>query len=131
MIDLNERCPICGGIIGYHINSYGRIVEQCSGCKHIIPDDPVITTNKTTITNNNYVANTNVLPHNYSKDYIKIDDCKPYEIDQFKSNSIEIKCKTIILKQGEVEITFDLNIQLKDYKSITINGVKFKRVKEE
>ena len=92
MIDLNERCPICGGIIGYHINSYGRIVEQCSKCKHIIPDDPVITTNKTTITNNNYVANTNVLPHNYSKDYIKIDDCKPYEIDQCRCGGNPAKC---------------------------------------
>lgn len=126
-----DVCPICGGIIGYHINSYGRIVEQCSRCKHIIPDDPVITTNKTTITNNNYVANTNALPPNYSKDYIKVDDCKPYEIDQSKSNSIEIKCKTITLKQGEVEITFDLNRQLKDYDSIIINGVKFKKVEKE
>ena len=44
-MDFDKRCPICGGVIGYHINSYGRIVEQCSSCKHIIPDDPVITTN--------------------------------------------------------------------------------------
>ena len=137
-MDFNERCPICGGTLGYYINSYGRVVQQCTSCKHIIADD-VIVTNKTTITDNNYVTNTNVLPHNYSKDYIKIDDIdtskiwcsKPYEIDQPKSNSIEIKCKTIILKQDEVEITFDLNRQLKDYDSIIINGVKFKKVEKE
>ena len=135
----NERCPTCGGIIGYHINSYGQVVKQCNWCKHIIANDTVAT-NKITITDfNKQSTNTNnVLPHNYSKDYIKVDDIdaskiwcsKSYEIDQTKLNTIEIKCKTITLKQGEVEITFDLDMQLKDYEFITINGVKFKRVEE-
>lgn len=46
---LNDKCPVCGGTLGYHINSYGRLVEQCNRCKHIITDD-VVLTNKTTFT---------------------------------------------------------------------------------
>lgn len=131
-----EKCPNCGGTIGYHISSYGQVVKQCNWCKHIIANDTIVT-NKTTITDNNYVTNTNIIPHNYLEKYIKLDDidtsklcCKSYEIDQTKLNTIEIKCKTITLKQGEVGITFDLDMQLKDYDSIIINGVKFKKVKE-
>lgn len=54
----NEKCPVCGGIIGYHINSYGQIVKQCSNCKHIIAND-VVATNKTTVTDYNPTIVTN------------------------------------------------------------------------
>lgn len=57
-IVLNERCPVCGGTLGYHINSYGRVVEQCNRCKHIIADD-VVLTNKTTFTGYNQSTTTN------------------------------------------------------------------------
>lgn len=60
-MDFNERCPICGGIIGYHINSYGQIVKQCNNCKHIIADD-VVTTNKTTVTDYNWSTTTTNTP---------------------------------------------------------------------
>lgn len=49
MMDLDERCPVCGGTTYYYINSYGQIVKQCDKCKHIIAND-VVTTNKTTFT---------------------------------------------------------------------------------
>lgn len=52
-----ERCPICGCIIGYHINSYGQVVKQCNNCKHIIADD-VVATDKTTFTGYNQSATT-------------------------------------------------------------------------
>lgn len=81
MIDLNERCPICGSSIEFYINSYGALVEKCSACGKIIGNN-IITTNKTTVIKGNYSTNTN-------------DDR-----------------------------------QLKDYESITINGVKFKKVEE-
>lgn len=135
-----KKCPICGNTLGYYIDNYGQMVKKCIACKHIIADNTVAT-DKTTFTDCDSIStNTNdVLPHNYSEDYIKVDDIdaskiwcsKSYEIDQTKLNTIEIKCKTITLKQCEVEITFDLNMQLKDYDSITINGVKFKRVEGE
>lgn len=55
---LNERCPICGCIIGYYINSYGRVVKQCNNCKHIIADD-IVATNKTIFTGYNQSTTTN------------------------------------------------------------------------
>lgn len=67
MIDLNERCPICNsGLFNFYVNSYGALVKRCAGCGHFITTDSAAT-DKTTITDNNYVTNTN----NYSADYIK------------------------------------------------------------
>lgn len=58
--DLNERCPICGsGSFHYYINGYGAVVKRCAGCGHFITTKSV-TTNKTTITDNNYVTYTKV-----------------------------------------------------------------------
>lgn len=133
---LKDRCPICNsGSFNYYVNGYGTLTKRCAGCGHFITTKSAAT-DKTAITEYTQLTNTNVLPHNYSEDYIKANDIdaskiKPYEIDQTKLNTIELKCKTITLKQGEVEITFDLDMQLKDYEFITINGVKFKRVEEE
>lgn len=56
-MDFNEKCPVCGGTLGYHINSYGRVVQQCNRCKHIIADDVVIT-DKTTFTGYNQSTRT-------------------------------------------------------------------------
>lgn len=67
MIDLNERFPICNsGSFNFYVNSYGALVKRCAGCGHFITTDSAAT-DKTTITDNNYVTNTN----NYSADYIK------------------------------------------------------------
>ena len=57
-MDIAKRCPICGCIIGYYINSYGRVVKQCNNCKHIIADD-VVTTDKTTVIDYNQSTTTN------------------------------------------------------------------------
>lgn len=63
---LNDKCPICGGAIGYHINSYGALVKKCTACGNIIGNN-IITTNKTTITDyNSFSTNTKGI-----KDYVK------------------------------------------------------------
>lgn len=58
MIDLNERCPICGsGSFHYYINGYGALVKRCAGCGHFVTTKSV-TTNKTTITDYTQLTNT-------------------------------------------------------------------------
>lgn len=61
MIDLNERCPICGsGSFHYYINGYGALVKRCAGCGHFVTTETVAT-NKTTITDDNkYSTNTKI-----------------------------------------------------------------------
>lgn len=144
-MDFNERCPVCGGTLGYHINSYGRIVQQCSSCKYIIPDDPVITTNKIPITDFNkqstYATSTPISNNPLTKDYdfgdIAVDKDNYYRYyricpdPNLKSNELSILCNLIKIKCGEVEINFDSNRDLKHINSIVINGIKFKKVEEE
>ena len=143
MMDLNERCPICGGIIGYHINSYGQIVKQCNNCKHIIADD-VVTTDKTTITDYNQSTTTSSTPisnSSYIKDYgfgdIVVDKdnyYRHYRIcpdPNLKPNELFILCNLIKIKCGEIEINFDTNRDLKYIDSIVINGIRFKKVEED
>ena len=143
MMDLNERCPICGGIIGYHINSYGQIVKQCNNCKHIITDD-VVTTDKTTITDYNQSTTTSSTPisnSSYIKDYgfgdIVVDKdnyYRHYRIcpdPNLKPNELFILCNLIKIKCGEIEINFDTNRDLKYIDSIVINGIRFKKVEED
>lgn len=125
---LNERCPICGCIIGYHINSYGQIVKQCNNCKHIIADD-VVTTDKTTVTDYNQSTTTKTntpLLHNLNLDidpmYSIIAPPQPL--------TLEIKCDSITLKQNNISIRFCGEKDINQFDSITINGIKFKKVEE-
>ncbi len=139
----DKRCPICGGVIGYHINSYGRIVEQCSSCKHIIPDDPVITTNKIPITDFNkqstYATSTPISNNPLTKDYgfgdivVAKDSCHMFRTcpdPNLKPNELSILCNLIKIKCGEIEINLDTNRDLKHIDSIVINGIRFKKVEE-
>ena len=186
----NEKCSVCGGIIGYHINSYGRVVKQCNSCKHIIADD-VVVTNKTTFTDYNQSTTTNTpLSNGLKKDVMlsKTQYCPRcggvlvYDTDnenrlikwctcckanwiigkdidtmnkltetiqQDKNLSIhdvdpmysiiappppltlEIKCDSITLKQNDISICFCSEKDIKQFDSITINGIKFKKVEEE
>lgn len=44
--------------------------------------------------------------------------------------TLSIDCKEIRLTTKEVEITVDVNRQIKEFDTITTNGVKFKKVEE-
>lgn len=124
---LNERCPVCGCIIGYHINSYGQIVKQCSNCKHIIADD-VVTTDKTTVTDYNQSATTKTnIPLSNG---LKLDVDHMYSIAPPPPLTLEIKCDSITLKQNDISIRFCSEKDIKQFDSITINGIKFKKVEE-
>lgn len=135
----NKRCPICGGTIGYHINSYGRIVEKCTICNYVISDDPVITTNKTTLTDfNSQSTNTTSTPISNSssiKDYgfgdiaVAEDSHHTFKVCS-DPNELSILCNSIRIKCGEIEIDLDTNKDLKHIKSIVINGIKFNLVEE-
>ena len=141
---LNKRCPICGCILGYHINSYGKVVRSCSNCKYVIPDDPVITTNKIPITDFNkqstYSTSTPISNNPLTKDYgfgdIVVDKdnyYRHYRICQdpnLKPNELSILCNLIKIKCGEIEINLDTNRDLKHIDSIVINGIRFKKVEE-
>lgn len=168
--DLNERCPICGGVLGSHINSYGKVVRSCSICKYVIPDDPVITTNKTPLTDfNKYSSTTTNRPLNkcplcggalaYDTDnegrlikyctrcesnwtigkdidtMDKFNEVIKHDIDPIHSitippQTLEIKCDSITLKQNDISICFCSEKDIKQFENITINGIKFKRVKK-
>ena len=136
-----EECPVCGGIIGYHINSYGQVVKQCNRCKHIITDD-VVTTDKTTITDYNQSTTTSSTPisnSSYIEDYgfgdiaVAKDSHHTFRTcldPNIKPNELSILCNLIKIKCGEIEINFDTNRDLKHIGSIVINGIKFKKVEE-
>lgn len=139
----DERCPICGCILGYHINSYGKVVRSCSNCKYVIPDDPVITTNKIPITDfNKYSSTTSSTPisnNPYTKDYgfgdiaVAEDSHHTFRVcpdPDLKSNELSILCNLIKVKCGEIEINLDTNKDLKHIKSIVINGIRFNLVEE-
>ena len=140
---LNERCPICGCVIGYHINSYGKVVRSCSNCKYVIPDDPVITTNKIPITDFNtqstYATSTPISNNPPTKDYgfgdiaVAEDSRHTFRIcpdPDLKPNELSILCNSIKIKCGEIELNLDTNKDLKHIKSIVINGIRFNLVEE-
>lgn len=128
-MDFNEGCPVCGGIMGYHINSYGRIVRQCRNCKHIIADDIVAPTNKTTFTGYNQSATT--VTNTSSSNGLRLDIDPMYSIAPPQPLTLEIKCNSITLKQNDISIRFCSEKDIKKFDSIIINGIKFKKVVEE
>lgn len=126
-MDFNKRCPICGCIIGYHINSYGQIVKQCNNCKHIIADD-VIATDKTTVTD--YNQSTTTKTNTPLSNGLKLDVDHSYSIAPPPPLTLEIKCDSITLKQNDISIRFCGEKDIKQFDSIIINGIKFKKVEE-
>lgn len=127
-MDFNERCPVCGGAIGYHINSYGRVVEQCTRCKHIITDD-IVLTDKTTFTG--YNQSTTTKTNTPLSNGLKLDVDHMYSIAPPQPLTLEIKCDSITLKQNDISICFCSEKDIKQFDSIIINGIKFKKVEEE
>lgn len=128
-MDFNKRCPVCGGTLGYHINSYGRVVQQCNRCKHIIADDVVIT-DKTTFTG--YNQSTRTVTNTPLSNDLKLDIDPMYSIiAPPQPLTLEIKCDSITLKQNDISIRFCGEKDIKQFNSITINGIKFKKVEEE
>ena len=128
-MDFNKRCPVCGGTLGYHINSYGRVVEQCNRCKHIIADDGVVT-DKTTFTG--YNQSTTTKTNTPLSNGLKLDIDPMYSIiAPPQPLTLEIKCDSITLKQNDISIRFCGEKDIKQFNSITINGIKFKKVEEE
>ena len=130
----NEKCPVCGGIIGYHINSYGRVVKQCNNCKHIIADD-VVTTDKTTVTDYNqsttYNRSTTTKTNTPLLNGLRFDtDPMMYSIAPPSPLTLEIECDSITLKQNDISICFCSEKDIKRFDSIIINGIKFKKVEE-
>lgn len=125
---LNERCPVCGSVIGYHINSYGRVVKQCNSCKHTITDD-VVVTDKTTFTG--YNQSTTTKTNTPSSNSLKLDVDHMYSIAPSQPLTLEIKCDSITLKQNDISICFCSEKDIKQFDSIIINGIKFKKVEEE
>lgn len=127
-MDFNERCPVCGGALGYHINSYGRVVQQCNCCKHIIAPD-VVLTDKTTFTG--YNQSTRTVTNTPLSNGLKLDIDPMYSIiAPPQPLTLEIKCDSITLKQNDISICFCSEEDIKKFDSITINGIKFKKVEE-
>lgn len=127
-MDFNERCPVCGGTLGYHINSYGRVVQQCNRCKHIIAAD-VVLTDKTTFTG--YNQSTRTVTNTPLSNGLKLDIDPMYSIiAPPQPLTLEIKCDSITLKQNDISICFCSEEDIKKFDSITINGIKFKKVEE-
>lgn len=128
-MDFNERCPVCGGTLGYHLNSYGRVVQQCIRCKHIIADD-VVLTDKTTFTG--YNQSTKTVTNTPLSNGLKLDIDPIYStIAPPQPLTLEIKCDSITLKQNDISICFCSEKDIKQFDSIIINGIKFKKVEEE
>lgn len=128
-MDFNERCPVCGGTLGYHINSYGRVAQQCNRCKHIIADN-VVLTDKTTFTG--YNQSTRTVTNTPLSNDLKLDIDPMYSIiAPPQPLTLEIKCDSITLKQNDISICFCSEKDIKQFDSIIINGIKFKKVEED
>lgn len=129
-MDLNNNCPACGGkgTIGYHINSYGQVVKQCNNCNYVITDD-VVTTDKTTVTD--YNQSTRTVTNTPLSNGLKLDIDPMYSIAPPQPLTLKIKCDSITLKQNDISIRFCSEKDIKQFDSIIINGIKFKKVEEE
>ena len=122
--DLNDRCPICySGSFDYYINGYGALVKRCTGCGHFMTTKSV-TTDKTTFTEYTQLTNTNDIISKKVSDKLTINhDINP--------KTLEIKCDSITLKQNDISICFCSEKDIKQFDSIIINGIKFKKVEED
>ena len=117
MLNKTQYCPRCGGALVYYIDDENRLIKCCTCCGafRIIGKD-TDTMNKLTET---IKQDKNSSIHNV--DHM-------YSIPQ--QQTLEIKCDSIILKQNDISICFYSNKDIKQFDSITINGIKFKKVEE-
>lgn len=120
MSDITRYCPKCGGLITYNTDDEGRLIKWCSCCgAYYIIKDNVNTQDELT---------TAINQHKQSLSYLH-DVGHTYSIMQ--PRTVEIKCDSITLKQNDISIRFCSEKDIKQFESITINGIKFKKVKED
>lgn len=136
-----KKCPICGNTLGYYVDSCGQLVKKCTACKHIIADNTVVTNKTNIIDYNKCPINTNNAFNASSEDRLFIDkeklvntcDINPiYKYISAPPVTLEMNCDSITLVNNGIFITFnDKGNEIKQFDSITINGVKFKKVDED
>lgn len=122
-----KKCPICGNTLGYYVDNCGQMIKKCTACKHIIADNTVAT-NKT-----KYVYTTTSNAYPWEKDGITSGFISIHDNSTFKPIiplTLEINCDSITLKNDSISFTM-YNDKIKQFDTITINGVKFKKVEEE
>lgn len=116
----NERCPACGGALVYNTDNENRLIKWCNCCRAtwIIGKD---------------IDTMNKLIEAIKQDKNSfIHDINPiHSITEPPPQTLEIKCDSITLKQNDISICFYSEKDIKQFDSITINGIKFKRVEED
>ena len=120
MLNKTEYCPRCGGVLIYDTDNENRLVKWCTCCgaNWIIGKD-MDTMNKLIET---IQQDKNLSIHDF--DHM-------YSIAPPPPLTLEIECDSITLKQNDISIRFCSEKDIKQFDSITINGIKFKKVEEE
>lgn len=119
MLNKTQYCPRCGGALVYNTDTENRLIKWCTCCRAtwIIGKD-IDTMNKLTEV---IKQDKNSFIHDINPAYSIITPPK----------TLEIKCDSIILKQNDISICFYSEKNIKQFDSITINGIKFKRIEED
>lgn len=120
MLNKTQYCPRCGGVLVYNTDNENRLVKWCTCCGayRIIGKD-IDMINKLTET---IKHDKNLSIHGVDPMYLTIQQPQPL--------TLEIKCDSITLKQNDISICFCSEKDIKQFDSITINGIKFKKVEE-
>lgn len=115
MLNKTQYCPKCGGALVYNTDNENRLVKWCTCCgAYWIIGKDIDTMNKFTET---IKQDKNSSIHTYSI-------APPLPL------TLEIKCDSITLKQNDISIRFCGEKDIKQFDSIIINGIKFKKVEE-
>lgn len=122
MLNETQYCPRCGGALVYDTDNENRLIKWCTCCKAnwIIGKD-IDTMNKFTEA---IKQDKNLSIHN-------VDHMYSYSIAPPPPLTLEIECDSITLKQNDISIRFCSEKDIKQFDSIIINGIKFKKVEEE
>lgn len=122
MLNEKDMCPKCGGVITYNTDDEGRLIKWCSCCgTYYIVGNNINTQDELTTA------------INQDKQSLYVHDIDPttyFTISRIPQ-TIEITCDSITLKHNDISIRFCTDKDIKQFDSITINGVKFKRMDEE
>ena len=117
MLNESQYCPRCGGALVYNTDNENRLVKWCTCCRAnwIIGKD-IDTMNKLTEAIH---RDKNLFIHDIDHQYFTT-----------PPQTLDIKCDSITLKQNDISICFCSEKDIKQFDSITINGIKFKKVEE-
>lgn len=107
MLNRNQYCPRCGGVIVYNTDTENRLIKWCTAC------------------NCNWIIGRGIDTMDKFEDAIKQD-----KIHNIELKTLEINCDSIILRQNNINIRFDDEKDIEQFDSITINGIKFKKTEE-